>query len=304
VNKEAGKNLFKCQECGHGFLAPLVPHNYAKAFAGYKVRPPRFCEALSTHDLCWGRNTANLFVLQLFQEIDSDTVILEIGPGPGGIFEEIRRAGYDCACYAYEPCKNFLERLQSAGVHVLSQVFDSETIALFKQIRPDKANVVVSANQIYFNHDPLEQIRLMSDLLTPGGLLLLVVQNSSSKVDQLLETDNVMHWFSPESFGCLLDRSGLQIVFQSTCGAMRSAIESADRQALHPGFRQTGPIGMAIGKTLEAVNRLMARFRDEETGPWLYQYWFSPAVAMVRNQEFRYGSPGRYQLKALLRKRL
>lgn len=294
------QSLHQCPECGHGFVSPLTAYDMSQAFKDYNPAPPSVPTEYAAYDLRWGRNLANLFALQMFSEITESSVILEIGPGADGIFAEMKRAGHDGRFYAYEPCRHYRAALEALGVHVFPTAFDSNTAGMYLQTARRKADIIVTANQAYFHHDPVELLRSLGDLLAPGGLLLLLVQNSSSQLAHITKTNGVMHWFSPASFQFFLQRIGLDVLFAAPCGPPRSSVDAGTGEAHAPGRMHLAGLRRLIERGVNAMNRLSG-LPPGVPGPLLFLPGFSPAVAIARHQEFQYGRPDRYQLKALLR---
>jgi SAM-dependent methyltransferase len=266
------------------------------SFRNYRQETRIFNEKLATFDYIWGRHLSNLFLIQTFSDLSPESIILEIGPGPDGTFEELVRSGRSFSCYAYEPCQHFLPHLKQLNVKVYPTALNENSKKLFLEDSPEKADLVICSNQIYFHHDPYEFLHIIQEITKPGGLILLVVQNSSSKAKQIQQNNNIKHWFSPKSFEKFLARSEMEVIFLRTCGPDRNKVELLDERVLYPGITRR----RWLIRSLKLINKLL-KFNKKGIGPLLHTSVFSPAIAISRNEEFWYGGEDRYQIKALLR---
>ena len=206
----------KCDDCGLVYMNPqvitedlpqLYPDSYAPHYSGSKKKRFGFLS-----DICNYLMTMAKIKKKIYDNLNSQSKVLDVGCGAGSILNKIRNKT-GCEVYGVDISEN---AVQSAKKFFDIDVFHGD---IKEAAWPENYFDVITAWQ-YLEHvpDPNQNIEKMSHLLKNDGTLILGVPNHKSLhakwfKEKWYPLDCPRHLciWSPQTMSILLEKYGLKV---------------------------------------------------------------------------------------------
>jgi SAM-dependent methyltransferase len=210
-------SIFKCLECGTGFLNPPPHRKFLEsiyAYSGHALQGPVLVEAILDRERQFPNSTVDARRLaRVSQERDrsGSWKALDVGSGYGFFTKELRAAGYDTVSINPGQYENAIF-VELNG--------DAPQAVMFERYEPDcRFGVVLMSQVLEHIVQPSDAIAKAARLLEPGGVLACAVPNFRSLLVFILGTkDNSCLWvpehvnyFTEEGLTKLFQRHGLTV---------------------------------------------------------------------------------------------
>jgi 2-polyprenyl-3-methyl-5-hydroxy-6-metoxy-1,4-benzoquinol methylase len=117
------------------------------------------------------------------KKLAKSSAVLEIGGGEGIFLDMVKRAGYDVELI--EPSYTASQRARKRGLNVHNDYFDNRAF-------DRKYALVCMGHVLEHIDDPLNTIKKIKDVLSPGGFILLTQTN----VNGFMPRFQKEHWYA------------------------------------------------------------------------------------------------------------
>ncbi len=181
--------LWRCRECGIGFITPKPTPEELTNYYGGAYRPPRRRPGED--------RAAAAFVARLLQGagLPSRTV-LDFGAGWGALGRELQAQGY--AVSGLEVAEEDRALANRNGI---------PTVRDLSELPSQAFGAVLARHVIEHLSDPLETLRQLRRVVQPGGVILIGVPNFGSVASRVLR--GAWEWFAPPAHLWYFDRAGM-----------------------------------------------------------------------------------------------
>jgi 2-polyprenyl-3-methyl-5-hydroxy-6-metoxy-1,4-benzoquinol methylase len=202
-----------CKQCSLVYVTPILTEEESqKLYVEFQSYGPvlESKESVELHaleaDYC-----LDILNLYLPDKAANAIEICDIGCGPGGLLMAARNRGH--RVYAIEPNKKCQEILAANDIEYLDDFFP------FSQVPDRLFDSVFLLNTLEHLKDPLETVKSIGELLTPGGLIYLSVPNFHALVNRVLHEkggtfgghSHIQH-FTSETLSRLLEQAGFEVL--------------------------------------------------------------------------------------------
>lgn len=200
VDESLGKS--HCVECGlvqrteHRFLG--LTDFYENRYSTYYERPgtEQFNESRYSEIARW--------VSFSFKDIIPNSVI-EVGCGRGWTLNEMRKIYPNAIIEGIDPSIENSEEARKRGFHVYTGKLDSDSL-------PDrKYDLVFSNHVLQHTTDPIDFLKVMGQIVSERGVIVITVQDSSTTSNELMYSDQNFS-FLPEHLVKLAEKSRLKVL--------------------------------------------------------------------------------------------
>ncbi len=156
-------------------------------------------------------------------------LLVEVGAGFGLFCQEMRARGYFKRVVAIEPTPDLSQTCRQRGIETIEKPV--EEVGLLDLLKTEKmVDVVANFEVIEHLFSPGEFIGKCSELLSPGGMLILTCPNGKGfdiavlgAVSPAVDTEH-LNLFNPESLSGLLERHGFEVIERRTPGRLDAEI--------------------------------------------------------------------------------
>jgi len=221
IDSKEGFDVIECETCGFKHIIPIpTPEELEKLYKEkfYSTEKPRYLER-HLQDLEWW-NLVYSDRYDIFEENIhyNRRSILDIGSGPGFFLLEGKRRGWKTL--GIDPSKQAVEHARNMGVEIIEGLFSPSLVD-----KLDKFDVVHMNNVLEHIPDPISMLKIIYDILKPGGLLCISVPNDYNPFQHVLrEVHNYdpywvappehINYFNPESLGKLFKKIGFEVILK------------------------------------------------------------------------------------------
>jgi SAM-dependent methyltransferase len=226
VDTKAGFDVIACENCQFKHIVPVPsPRDLELAYRQeyYSKEKPLYIER-AVEDLEWW-NLVYKERYDAFEEMLSPErrSILDVGSGPGFFLQHGKQRGWKTV--GIEPSSQATEHSRSLGLDVREDFLSRESAEDLGRF-----DVVHMSEVLEHIPDPAEMMRLAYDLLSPGGLVCVVVPNDFSPFQQALVKACGYNswWVAPPHHINYFNLQSLQGLF------VRSHFQVIDRRATFP----------------------------------------------------------------------
>jgi 2-polyprenyl-3-methyl-5-hydroxy-6-metoxy-1,4-benzoquinol methylase len=232
-------DIYRCGACGTMQQSSL-PCGAALRDLYRAVSDPEFL----TEEL--GRRHTARRLLDLLAEYVPHGRLLDVGCGYGLLLDEAQRRGYDADGLELwtEAARYARETLH---LHVRNEAFEDA------QLEEQSYDAVLLVDILEHFDDPVNALARARSLLVPGGVLLIVTPDPSSRTVRLV---GARWWAYLPSHVCLIPRSTLHRLLRAQGFAM--VREAPSRHSFTPGYWLRG-LAERSGRIASATARLVAR---------------------------------------------
>lgn len=216
-------DVIDCRACGFCHIRPLpTPEEMAALYrAAYyaEVKPTYLAAAAADRD--WAR-LAERDRLRACAALlgPGRRRLIDIGCGPGFFLSTARAEGWEAI--GFEPARQAAAHARALGATVIEDFLSAESAA-----RAAPADVVHLHNVLEHVPEPARLLRLCRDLLTPGGLICVIVPNDYNGFQEALrQAEGFAPWwvapphhvnyFDFDSLARLLARTGFAVLERAT----------------------------------------------------------------------------------------
>lgn len=215
--------VIDCGCCQFKHVVPLPTQQQLEAVYSheyYTQEKPLYIESYQ-EDRAWWNDVYNERYDVLEKHLGRKGSVLDVGSGPGLFLELGRRLGW--VIKGVEPSEKAARySQQELGLDVVNIFLNEDTASSLGQF-----DVVHMGEVLEHLVDPAEMLKIAHHLITPDGLLMLIVPNDFNPF-QLILRDHVgmepwwvapphhLNYFSPESLCKLVERLGFELVHMET----------------------------------------------------------------------------------------
>ena len=188
VGEVGDSTVLDCKKCGFTHVVPLPSDGelekfYEKDF--YDTEKPDYFKFVE-EDIAWWMATYDHYY-DLLEKHTAGRRILDIGSGPGYFLDAGVTRGWDVL--GFEPSTAAAQYSARRGIAVVNDVFSLEKAASFGLFDVVMMNLVLEHVP-----NPTRFIEEAKQMLTPGGLLCVIVPNDYNPLQKLLVE---RHGFNP-----------------------------------------------------------------------------------------------------------
>jgi SAM-dependent methyltransferase len=212
-------DVIDCESCGWAHVFPIPSdEELASLYRShyYGTEKPLYLERYEEDRAWWNLTYSDRY--DTFESVlpAGRRRILDVGSGPGLFLATGKARGW--TTLGVEPAQQAAAHSRGLGLEIVEQ-FLTEDLA--KEL--GRFDVVHMSEVLEHIPDPRAFVRLASSMLTPGGLLCIVVPNDYNPLQRVLrEQDGYQPWwvapphhlnyFTPASLQSLLERSGFEVL--------------------------------------------------------------------------------------------
>lgn len=216
-------DVIDCHSCGFRHIRPLPTAEEVAALyrAAYyaEVKPTYFAAAAEDRD--WARLFERDRLRACAALLGPDRRrLIDIGCGPGFFLGTARAEGWEVT--GFEPARQAAAHARALGATVIEDFLIAESAA-----RAAPADVVHLHNVLEHVPDPAGLLGLCRDLLTPGGLICVIVPNDYNGFQEALRRaegfapwwlapPHHVNYFDFDSLARLLARTGFVVIERGT----------------------------------------------------------------------------------------
>ena len=221
--------IHSCQNCGVGYIKnppdrDELDNFYAKEYRSkespfyinFNIKNPPFAR---DH-----RSIAQLMLGLQFTEMTNEDVFIDLGPGIGSSFNELKEIVDDsinlklCAVEHSEGAANYYKRLYNVDTFTDT----AECISCLKR----KPKFLLSSHCLeHFRLDDAKNfLSELKNSFEKGGICVFEVPNVDISIHETLRGADDPHliFFSKESLKRIFENSGYEVLFLETCGQMHA----------------------------------------------------------------------------------
>lgn len=223
--------LARCDACRHVFLNPrptrecigqFYPSDYGP-FRGSEVRSQR-SERTGVRSWPWLRRLVLWWIDSRATPIPHSPLLtphsplaLELGCSHGAFLQQLRERDWECV--GIEPAAEVASRVAERGFNVRVGSLESAVLADPWTFEPGSFDAIFAWMVIEHLHDPVATLRLVRELLKPGGTLSFSVPNfgcwecrAFGRFWYALQLPTHLQHFTSDSLRRLLEISGFELV--------------------------------------------------------------------------------------------
>ncbi len=216
-----GFDVIECETCGFKHVVPIPTQEELEAVYRqeyYAVEKPLYLERVR-EDLDWW-NLVYSERYDTFEELlpPNRRRILDVGSGPGFLLLHGKQRGWQTL--GIEPSAQAAAHSRKLGLEIIEDFLTEETAR-----RLGTFDVVHMSEVLEHIPDPRGMVRLVQNLLTPGGLLCVVVPNDYNPFQYALRKacgyepwwvapPHHINYFDFDSLSHLLSSNGFEIVLR------------------------------------------------------------------------------------------
>jgi 2-polyprenyl-3-methyl-5-hydroxy-6-metoxy-1,4-benzoquinol methylase len=236
VGRANDYDLIDCQTCGFIHTAPIPAPEELEALYRQHYYLDNQPDYLDRHleDLDWW-NTFYRERYETFEELlpRDRRRLLDVGSGFGLFLQQGQRRGWDTL--GIEPSKDGVSYSRGLGLEVIEDFLSADTAS-----RLGKFDVVHLSEVLEHIPDPTHLLHLARQLLSPGGLVCVVVANDCNPFQSALQTacgyapwwmvpPFHINYFTFDSLSNLIGRCGFEVVLREGTFPMELFLLMGDR---------------------------------------------------------------------------
>ena len=218
-----GFDVIECEACGYKHITPIPTASELEAVYRheyYTAEKPLYLEQ-HREDLDWW-NLVYRDRYDTFEELlpPERRRILDVGSGPGFFLLHGKQRGWNTL--GIEPSVQAAAHSRDLGLEIVADFLSEETAA-----RLGKFDVVHLSNVLEHIPNPAGFIKIICNLLNPGGLICAVAPNDYNPFQNALRVacnykpwwvapPHHINYFDFESLNKLLSASGFEVILQET----------------------------------------------------------------------------------------
>jgi 2-polyprenyl-3-methyl-5-hydroxy-6-metoxy-1,4-benzoquinol methylase len=167
INEKIDSNIYKCKNCGHLFLSPVLKDELIANY--YNEISSEYFNYEPIHS----RINEDKKILNRIQKIKQKGKVLEIGCGNGFFLKLFKDCGYDCTGIEPSP-KAFNYAKEYNTLNVINGFLEENTF------EKESFDIVLLMDVIEHLYSPNDIIKLCNKILKEGGILVILTGNVNS----------------------------------------------------------------------------------------------------------------------------
>lgn len=228
-----GFDVIECVACGFKHTSPLLSDEELKKFYTekyYTIEKSDYIKDAEENKEWWFLTYDRYF--DMLEKYVSGRRLLDIGSGPGYFLECGKKRGWDVV--GFEPSSQAAQYAQNRGLNVINEMFTAGKVS------QDGLFDAVSINFVLEHlRNPIGLLKEIEQVLTPGGLVLVVSPNDFNALQNILwhNYDYKPWWVLPlhhinyfdfSSIKKLLSRAGYSVLEKEATFPMEFFLLSGD----------------------------------------------------------------------------
>ncbi len=161
-------SYFRCATCGGMFLHPMPTPHEMREYAERQYRAGDYAQYAKARPLKLETFRRRLALVRKHQPTGK---LLDLGAACGFMIEAALEAGYDARGVEFSE-----EAIRLAAPGIRDRIHAGDVT----ELEPGEYDVITAFDILEHAHDPLAALRQWSDLLRPGGLLVLTSPDTDS----------------------------------------------------------------------------------------------------------------------------
>jgi len=218
------RDILYCKECGFGMIeqdvdSDVLQKYYSSDYSGKAKKQAEINTVDNRTSYSYDiRSISQLALIRQYIDINSETVIAEIGAGPGGILFTLRQNKFNGKYVAFEPQEQAHDWLRNLGGDIEKDVFTYNSAAKYK----NSVDIVIMSHSLeHFSPGDIESIiSSVEVMLKNGGVFFCEVPNADLSLYPNAGEMVVPHlsFFSIESFKKFFGKTKMSLSFINACG--------------------------------------------------------------------------------------
>lgn len=274
-----GFDVIECEICGFKHIIPIPKQDdlcnyYHTEFVG---RRPKLIDRIK-EDFDWWKiiYTEKYSLFESFLP-RTDRRLLDVGCGLGYFLKEGKNRGWEVT--GIEPSEQSIRHASELGIEVLNASIYDEVVKNLPSF-----NVVHMHEVLEHLSDPVNALKCCHDLLSPGGLLCLIVPNDYNILQNLLRNElgfkpwwvnppEHINYFNTKSLRGIVENNGFNTLFLTTTFPMEFFLligqnyvgnDQLGRQC--HGYRKNFEMNLDKGGLKELKEELYMMFAEKGIG--------------------------------------
>lgn len=213
-----GFDVIECEQCGFKHILPIPsPAELKKVYEEeyYSTEKPDYFKNYEEDGEWWNLSYDDRFDVFEANLSPDCRRILDVGSGPGFFLRRAKERGWQAL--GIEPSRQAAEYSKSLGLDIREEFLAAETQGL------GQFDAVHMSAVLEHIPDPLGMLRIAHGLLSPGGMICVVVPNDYNPFQTALRSTcgykpwwlappHHLNYFSPTSLKGALGRAGFEVV--------------------------------------------------------------------------------------------